>query len=47
MLALGKTIHDQVESEIEADIYTRMQVLIKKNGLLPDPFIHTFPQNLI
>lgn len=30
MLALGKTIHDQVESEIEADIYTRMQVLIKE-----------------
>lgn len=30
MLALGKAIHDQVESEIEADIYTRMQVLIKK-----------------
>ena len=30
MLALGKAIHDQVESEIEADIYTRMQVLIQK-----------------
>lgn len=30
MLALGKAIHDQAESEIEADIYTRMQVLIKK-----------------
>lgn len=30
MLALGKTIHDRVDNEIEADIYTTMQVLIQK-----------------
>lgn len=30
MLALGKAIHDQVDSEIESDLYAAMQVLIQK-----------------
>lgn len=30
MLALGKTIHDQVENESELDLYTTMQVLVQK-----------------
>ena len=30
MLTLGKTIHDQVESEIESDVYAAMQAAILK-----------------
>lgn len=30
MLALGKAIHDQVDSEIESDLYAAMRVLIQK-----------------
>lgn len=30
MLTLGKTIHDQVENEIEADVYATMQATILK-----------------
>lgn len=30
MLALGKAIHDQVDNEIEADLYATMQALIQK-----------------
>ena len=41
MLTLGKAIHDQVESEIEADIYTRMQVLIKKKWVTTRP-LHSY-----
>ena len=38
MLALGKTIHDQVESEIEADLYAAMQVLVQKKWVTSRPF---------
>ena len=30
MLTLGKAIHDQVENEIELDLYTTMQALVQK-----------------
>ena len=38
MLALGKAIHDQVENEIEADLYARMQVLAQKGWIITRPF---------
>lgn len=38
MLALGKTVHDQVESEIESDLYATMQVLIQKGWTTTRPF---------
>lgn len=33
MLALGKTVHDQVESKIELDLYATMQTLIQKKWI--------------
>lgn len=37
MLALGKTIHDQVEIENVLDLYTTMQVLIQKGWTTTRP----------
>lgn len=33
MLALGKTVHDQVDSKIELDLYATMQTLIQKKWI--------------
>lgn len=41
MLALGKTIHDQVDSEIELDLYTTMQALVQKGWTTSRPFYAT------
>lgn len=38
MLTLGKTIHDQVESENVLDLYTTMQVLVQKGWTTSRPF---------
>ena len=38
MLTLGKTIHDQVENEIELDLYTAMQALVQKGWVTSRPF---------
>ena len=38
MLTLGKTIHDQVESENILDLYTTMQVLVQKGWTTGRPF---------
>lgn len=38
MLALGKAIHDQVDNEIEADLYATMQALIQKKWTTSRPF---------
>ena len=43
MLALGKAIHDRVDNEIEADIYTTMQVLIQKKWATSRPFPSYIP----
>lgn len=43
MLALGKTIHDQVASEIELDLYTTMQALIQKKWVTSRPFPSYIP----
>ena len=43
MLALGKAIHDQVESEIELDLYTTMQALIQKKWVTTRPFPSYIP----
>lgn len=37
MLALGKTIHDQVEIENVLDLYTTMQVLVQKEWTTTRP----------
>lgn len=41
MLTLGKTIHDQVDSENVLDLYTTMQVLIQKGWTTSRPFYAT------
>lgn len=41
MLTLGKTIHDQVDNEIELDLYTTMQALIQKGWTTSRPFYAT------
>nr|DAH87496.1 MAG TPA: hypothetical protein [Caudoviricetes sp.] len=41
MLTLGKTIHDQVENEIELDLYTTMQALVQKGWVTSRPFYAT------
>lgn len=41
MLTLGKTIHDQVENEIELDLYTTMQALAQKGWTTSRPFYAT------
>ena len=38
MLALGKAIHDQVDSENVLDLYTTMQVLVQKGWTTARPF---------
>lgn len=38
MLTLGKTIHDQVETENVLDLYTTMQVLVQKGWNTTRPF---------
>lgn len=41
MLTLGKTILDQVDNEIELDLYTAMQTLIQKGWTTSRPFYAT------
>lgn len=41
MLTLGKTIHDQVDNEIELDLYTTMQDLVQKGWTTSRPFYAT------
>lgn len=41
MLTLGKTIHDQVDNEIELDIYTVMQAIVRKGWATSRPFYAT------
>ena len=41
MLTLGKTIHDQVDNEIELDLYTTMQALVQKGWTTSRPFYAT------
>ena len=43
MLALGKTIHDQVENENVLDLYTTMQVLVQKGWATSRPFPSYIP----
>lgn len=43
MLALGNAIHDEVESEIEADLYARMQALVQKKWVTTRPFPSYIP----
>lgn len=43
MLTLGKTIHDQVASEIELDLYATMQALIQKKGTTTRAFPSYIP----
>lgn len=43
MLALGKAIHDQVDNEIEADLYATMQALIQKKWATSRPFPSYIP----
>lgn len=43
MLALGKTVHDQVESKIELDLYATMQTLIQKKWITSRPFPSYIP----
>lgn len=43
MLTLGKTIHDQVESEIELDLYATMQALIQKKWITTRAFRSYIP----
>ena len=43
MLALGKTIHDQVEIENVLDLYTTMQVLVQKGWTTSRPFPSYIP----
>lgn len=38
MLALGKAIRDQVDNEIEADLYATVQALIQKKWVTTKPF---------
>lgn len=41
MLTLGKTIHDQVDNEIELELYTTMQALVQKRWVTSRPFYAT------
>ena len=41
ILTLGKTIHDQVENEIELDLYTTMQAIVQKGWTTSRPFYAT------
>lgn len=43
MLALGRTVHDQVDSKIELDIYATMQTLIQKKWITSRPFPSYIP----
>lgn len=43
MLALGKAIHDQVDNEIEADLYATMLALIQKKWATSRPFPSYIP----
>lgn len=43
MLALGKAIHDQVEGEIESNLYAAMQVLVQKGWTTSRPFPSFIP----
>lgn len=43
MLALGKTVHDQVENEIELELYTTMQALVQKRWVTSRPFHSYIP----
>lgn len=43
MLALGNAIHDEVENEIEADLYARMQALVQKKWVTTRPFPSYIP----
>lgn len=43
MLALGKAVHDQVYSEIEADLYATMQAIVQKGWVTTRPFPSYIP----
>ena len=43
MLALGKAIHDQVENDIESNLYAAMQALIQKKWVTSRPFPSYIP----
>lgn len=43
MLALGKAVHDQVDNEIELDLYTTMQALVQKGWTTTRPFPSYIP----
>lgn len=43
MLTLGKAIHDQVDNEIELDLYATMQAIVQKGCVTSRPFHSYIP----